>query len=104
MCSNYSKTIFLESPDYGDTFGYLYHGEKIQIDNFKRIFSKKNVEKRSGPLFGPFKGGGVPGMSPYRPVKKIHILTKRFPKKFQSSLCIKGLQSCQPSKFFLHQN
>ena len=47
MCSNYSKTFFLESPDSGDTFGYLYYGEKLQIDDFKRIFSKKHVKKRS---------------------------------------------------------
>ena len=57
MSSNNSKTIFLESPDSGDDFRYLYYSEKIQLDDFKRIFSKKHVKKRSGPVFGPFRGG-----------------------------------------------
>ena len=37
--------------------------KKIQIDDFKRILSKKHVKKRSGPVFGPFRGG-IYGMSP----------------------------------------
>ena len=63
MCSNYSKHIFLESPDSGDDFEYLYYGEKMKIKTFKRVFRKKYVKKRSGLVFGRFKGG-FSGMSP----------------------------------------
>ena len=59
----HSKTIFLESPDSGDDFRYLHYGEKIQVDDFKRILSKKHVKKRSVLVFGPFRGG-IYGMSP----------------------------------------
>ena len=52
MCSNHSKNIFLESPESGDDFEYLYYGEKIQIYDFKRILSKKHIKKRSVPVSG----------------------------------------------------
>ena len=51
------KNFFSGSPESGDDFEYLYYGEKIQTDNFKRVFSKNYVKKRSGPVFGRFKGG-----------------------------------------------
>ena len=49
---NHSKPCFLESPDPGYKFGYLHYGEKIQIENFKRVFSKKHVKKRSWRVSG----------------------------------------------------
>ena len=51
------RFFFSGSPESGDDFEYLYYCEKIQIDNFKRVFSKNYVKKRSGPVFGRFKGG-----------------------------------------------
>ena len=57
MVQNHSRPCFLDSPGSGDDFEYLYYGKKIQMDDFKRTFSKKYVKKRLWRVFGPFKGG-----------------------------------------------
>ena len=63
MVQNHSRPCFLDSPEPGDAFEYLHYGEKIHIDDFKLILSKKFAKKPLILVFGPFKGG-VTGMSP----------------------------------------
>ena len=70
MLSIRPRIIFSESPDPEDDFKYPFYGEKIQLNVFKRILSKKHVILRSGLI----SGGGIYGMSPERPKRLAFFL------------------------------